>query len=94
MAIGDAIGHHARLVHLPVPAVAGLARVLGAGLRDELLTRDELTGLMRGLVATDGPATGVIDLREHLRAHGHELGRTYASELARHFDQPERVLAA
>jgi NADH dehydrogenase len=81
-------------VHLPVPAVAGLARVLGAGLRDELLTRDELTGLMRGLVATDGPPTGVIDLREYLREHGHELGRTYASELARHFDQPERELAA
>jgi uncharacterized protein YbjT (DUF2867 family) len=94
VAIGDAVGHHPRLVHLPVAAVAGLARVLGAGLRDELLTRDELTGLMRGLVATDGPATGVIDLREHLREHGHGLGRTYASELARHFDRPERALAA
>ncbi len=83
--IGDAIGHPARLVHLPVAAVAGLARALGAGLRDELLTRDELAGLMRELVTTDGPPTGVIGLRDWLREHGDELGCVYASELARHF---------
>jgi nucleoside-diphosphate-sugar epimerase len=89
VAIGDAIGHHPRLLHLPVPAVAGLARALGVGLRDELLTRDELSGLMRGLVTTDGPATGVVDLRRWLREHHDELGRAYASELARHFDRAE-----
>jgi NADH dehydrogenase len=93
-AIGDAVGHPARMVHLPVTAVAGLARALGLGLRDEVLTRDELAGLMRGLVTTDGPATGVIDLRDWLREHGDELGRTYASEIARHFDPPGRVIAA
>jgi NADH dehydrogenase len=91
--IGDAIGHPARLVHLPLPAVAALARALGVGLRDELLTRDELAGLRRGLVTTGGPATGVIGLRDWLRAHGDTLGRAYASELARHFDHPgPRVL--
>jgi NADH dehydrogenase len=84
--IGAAVGHSARLVHLPSPAVSVLARALGAGLRDSLLTRDELAGLMRGLVTTDGPATGTISLREWMQEHAETLGRNYASELARHFD--------
>jgi NADH dehydrogenase len=84
--IGVAIGHPARLVHLPSAAVSALARALGAGLRDSLLTRDELAGLMRGLVTTDGPATGTISLRDWLCEHAGVLGRTYASEIARHFE--------
>jgi NADH dehydrogenase len=93
-AVGDAVGRRPRLVHLPSTAVAALARVLGVGLRDALLTRDELAGLMRGLVTTDGPSTGMIDLRRWLGEHGDTLGRTYASEIARHFDRAERVPAA
>jgi NADH dehydrogenase len=90
-AVGDAIGRRPRLVHLPSTAVAALAHVLGVGLRDALLTRDELAGLMRGLVTTDGPSTGMIDLRGWLGEHGDTLGRTYASEIARHFDRAERA---
>jgi uncharacterized protein YbjT (DUF2867 family) len=85
-AVGTAIGHSRPVVHLPVTAVTTLARALGVGLRDALLTRDELAGLMRGLVDSDGPATGSIDLRTWLQENGDTLGRTYASELARHFD--------
>ena len=61
------------------PRSPALARVLGVGLRDALLTRDELAGLMRGLVTTDGPSTGLIDLRDWLGEHGATLGRTYTS---------------
>ena len=89
-AVGVAIGRQPRLVHLPSTAVAALARVLGVGLHDALLTRDELAGLMRGLVTTDGPSTGLIDLRSWLGEHGATLGRTYASEIARHFDRAAR----
>jgi nucleoside-diphosphate-sugar epimerase len=84
--IGDAIRVRRPFVHLPSTAVSVLARMLGVGLRDALLTRDELTGLMRGLVDTHGPATGCISLRDWLVQHSDTLGRTYASELARHYD--------
>jgi hypothetical protein len=56
-------------------------------LHDALLTKDELAGLMRGLVDTDGPTTGVIDLRDWLAAHRDTVGTVYASELARHYDR-------
>ena len=93
-AIGNAIRHPPRLIHLPTTAVSLLARILSAGLRDELLTRDELAGLMLGLVSTDGPPTGTISLTEWLREHEHSIGRAYASELDRHFDKPVIDLAA
>jgi nucleoside-diphosphate-sugar epimerase len=85
-AIGEAVGTHRPLVHLPLALVSALASGLGAVLRDELLTRDELVGLMQGLVDTDGPTTGHIDLRDWLREVAPELGRSYASELDRHFN--------
>jgi uncharacterized protein YbjT (DUF2867 family) len=86
-AIGEAVGTQRPLVHLPFPLVSTLASGLGAVLRDELLTRDELAGLMKGLVDTDGPTTGHIDLRDWLREVSADLGRSYASELDRHFDR-------
>jgi uncharacterized protein YbjT (DUF2867 family) len=83
--IGSAIGHRRKLVHLPPPAVSALSALLGLVVRDRLLTSDELAGLMRGLVSTDGPATGTIDLEQWLTEAGDGLGRSYASELDRHF---------
>jgi NADH dehydrogenase len=53
--------------------------------RDVLVTGDELTGLAAELVVTDGPATGKIRLSEWLADHAGEVGREYASELARHY---------
>lgn len=40
---------------------------------------------MAGLVATEGPTTGTIKLSEWLQEHAAEVGRVYASELARHY---------
>jgi hypothetical protein len=41
--------------------------------------------LMAGLVATEGPATGATKLSEWLQEHSAEVGRVYASGLARHY---------
>ena len=75
-----------RVVHLPPVAVQALSQAIGAGVHDSLLTRDELRGLMRGLVDTAGPATGTTSLPAWLADHAATLGRAYASELARHYD--------
>jgi uncharacterized protein YbjT (DUF2867 family) len=86
--IRDAIGSLSRLVGVPPPTVPVMARVLGRIVDDVLLTKDELAGLMAGLVHTDGPATGSIRFSVWVAEHHDTLGRAYASELARHYRQP------
>lgn len=81
--LARAIGR--RRVILPVPAWLGYAaaRLLGALLHDTMLTRDEITGLSRDLLATSSPPAGKRSLREWCAAHASTLGRSYESELAR-----------
>jgi uncharacterized protein YbjT (DUF2867 family) len=85
LAIRDAVGSRARLVHVPPTAVQFMTRGLGLMVGDVLLTRDELAGLMDELVHSDGPATGEIRFTSWVAEHGTELGTRYASELDRHF---------
>jgi uncharacterized protein YbjT (DUF2867 family) len=87
-AIAAAVGSAARLVNVPAAVVPPVARLLGVVLRDVLLTAEELGGMMAGLVATDGPATGHVALSEWLTAYGATLGTRYASELQRHYGRP------
>ncbi len=74
-----------RRLIVPVPPAIGhfAARLLGTLVRDIVLTRDEIAGLMQGLLATDAPATGTIRLSEWAREHAATLGRSHASELGR-----------
>jgi NADH dehydrogenase len=85
-AIRDAVGSRARVIRVPGFAVPFLARLIGIGLRDVLLTRDEYRAMAEGLADTDGPTTGPTALSDWLTSHGHELGVTYANELHRHFE--------
>lgn len=83
--VATAVGRQVRILHVPPAFVVGLAKVLGLVVRDVMLTSDELRGLMAGLVSTEGPATGGTRLSEWLREHAADVGRVYASELARHY---------
>jgi len=83
--IRDAVGSHARIVHLPGAAVPLLSRLVGLVLHDVLLTRDEYEAMAAGLADTDGPTTGMTALSEWVEAQRDDLGRHYANELERHF---------
>jgi uncharacterized protein YbjT (DUF2867 family) len=83
--VAGAVGRRTRVVRVPPAVVLGLVRVLGFSVRDVLLTGDELGGLLAGLVSTGGPATGEIRLSQWLEQHADEVGRSYASELTRHY---------
>ena len=72
--VRDVVGGRARIVRLPPRLVLAASKVLGAAVRDELLTRDELHSTMDGLADTDGPATGAIALSGWLQDHAAELG--------------------
>ena len=60
-----------------------LSRLLGFVVRDVVLTRDEIRGLMAGLLYVDSPPTGTTKLTDWVREHAESLGTRYASELAR-----------
>ncbi len=81
--IGAAIGHRRLLLRVPVWTGLLAAWVLGLVMRDVVLTREEMGGLMAGLLDVPGPATGATRLSEWVRANAADLGTRYASELAR-----------
>ena len=73
------------VVHTPpVLALAG-ATVAGRLAGDMLLTRDELNDLMDDILVSHEPARGTTRLTDWLAQHRDEVGRRYASEIARHY---------
>jgi uncharacterized protein YbjT (DUF2867 family) len=85
--VGEIIGKPRPLVSVP-PAVGYWAGVaIGKLVNDVFITREEITGLMTGLLCVDTPPTGTTRLTEWAMAHREELGRQYASELLRRTDR-------
>jgi uncharacterized protein YbjT (DUF2867 family) len=80
-----AIGSRSRIVHLPTWAALAGARLLGLVVRDVVLTRDEVTELQSELMVSADPPTGRVRLADWLAQHSDTLGRSWASELDRHF---------
>jgi NADH dehydrogenase len=83
--VADAVGSRGRIVHAPPRLALALSGLVGRIVRDVLLTRDEVEGLMASLLVSDAPPTAGTSFREWVRAHAGELGASYASELARHY---------
>jgi NADH dehydrogenase len=83
--LAKTVGSRARMVHLPPTLALWASRAIGVLLRDVVLTSDEVKGLMADLLVTDSPATGETRLSDWLQAHAEQVGRRYASEVARHY---------
>ena len=62
-----------------------LTGVVGLLMRDMALTRDEVVGLMDGLLTSGEPPTGTTKLSDWLAENGDGLGRRYVSELRRNY---------
>ena len=85
--LASAVGARVRLVHTPAPVGLALTRLVGLLLRDVVLTRDEVDGLMAGLLTSGESPTGKTNLDEWLAENSDILGRSYVSELSRNFRQ-------
>jgi len=85
--LGRIIGKRRPIVGVPVWLGYGLASGLGKLLRDVVVTREEIAGLMAGLLCVDTPPTGTTRLTQWARQHAGRLGMHYASELARRRDR-------
>ena len=75
----------AAIVPVPRPVLLTAARLLGAVVRDVVLTRDEIAGLTANLLVSSGPPTTSTRFSEWLTGNAEQLGVEWASELHRHY---------
>jgi uncharacterized protein YbjT (DUF2867 family) len=75
----------AKILHVPPGLALALGSLLGLVVRDQILTPDEVKGLMAGLLTSSMAPTGHTRFSEWLENNEPALGATYASELARHY---------
>ena len=83
--IAETVGSRARLVSVSPRLAHLLTKPLGWWVRDVLLTREEVEGLMSNLLISSSPPNCLTRCSEWLRRNADHLGTRYASELARHF---------
>ncbi len=81
--LASAVGASVRLVHTPPSLGFALTRLVGMLRRDVVLSRDEVDGLMAGLLASDSEPIGTTRLGDCLNGHAYALGRGNVSELRR-----------
>jgi NADH dehydrogenase len=83
--IRDRIRVPARIVGVPPLLALVGSRVIGRIVHDIVLTRDEITELMAGLLVSAEPPTCPTPLSEWLETQAKTIGRRYSSELARNY---------
>ena len=85
--IGRIIGKPRTIVSVPPALGYAVGRVAGAMLRDVVITREEIKGLMADLLHVDAPAAGRTELTDWAARNAATLGTRYSSELARRRDR-------
>jgi NADH dehydrogenase len=72
-----------RRLLVPMPAIVAwmAGKVMGLFLKDMIITRAEIRGLMQGLVASEEEPLGEISFSEWVAEKGPELGRHYHNDL-------------
>jgi uncharacterized protein YbjT (DUF2867 family) len=86
--IAQTIGRRTLFVHVPPAVALSATAIIGRLVGDVIVTRDELDGLMAGLVMTEGPAAGARRLTEWLAESASVVGKRYVSEVERHYRSP------
>ncbi len=80
-----AVNTRSPIIPIPPRLMTAAARALGLLVGDVVLTADEISGLMAGLLVSHDPPLGQIAFSEWLEEHKASVGRSYANELHRHF---------
>jgi NADH dehydrogenase len=81
--IGKAIGAPRPVIGLPPALAYAATSALGWWVDDRIITREEIKGLMRGLLCVETPPTGSRPLSDWTRDHAATLGARYANEVGR-----------
>lgn len=83
--VAIAVHRRPRMVNMPAGLTLAAGAVVGLFMRDILLTRQELEGLMEELLVSKEEPRGTRRVDDWLLRSADLLGRSYASELSRHF---------
>ncbi len=85
--IATKIGARSKLVRVSPRLAMPASKLMGLIVRDVVLTKDELDGLMADLLVSKSgePPPGTTRFSNWLNAHAPELGMRYSSELVRHY---------
>jgi len=83
--LGQAIGVRVGVVHLNPTLGLFMASVAGRLVGDVIIQKWEIDGMEAGLFVCEGEATGRTRLSEWLSQNAPRVGRTYYSEMARHY---------
>ncbi len=86
--LARAVGSRASIIHVNPGVALFLSKLVGVVVGDVVLTRDEVAGLMAGLLVAEGPATGTTRLSDWVESNSGTLGGRYSSELGRHYRPP------
>lgn len=85
--IGNIIGKRRPIIPIP-PSIGYVAgKMMGFFVKDVMITRDEIKGLMREMLYVDASPTGTTILTEWAKENADSLGRNYTSELLRRIDR-------
>lgn len=85
--VGRIIGAQRPIVSVPPAVGYWFAWLVGRLVGDVIVTREEIEGLMAGLLYVESPPLGTTRLSEWAREHAGSLGVRYASELRRREDR-------
>lgn len=85
--IGDIIGVSKPIVSVSPKLAYGVSLIVSRLVGDVIVTREEIAGLMADLLCVEGEPAGTTRLSQWVWDNRHELGRWYASELARRLDR-------
>ena len=83
--LASAVNARVRLVHTPPSLGSALTRLVGLLLRAVVLSRDEVDGLMAGLLTSDAETRGTTRLADWLDDNVGDLGSRYVSEIRRNY---------
>lgn len=83
--MAEALGRRVWLVPAPPEVALFFAGLIGGLVHDIVLTRDEVYGLMAGLLVASEKATGSTRFSVWVRENAGGIGLEYASELRRHY---------
>jgi NADH dehydrogenase len=85
--VRTALGVRMAIVRVPPELGYWACRLLGRFVRDVVITREEIRGLMEGRLYVEAPPLGATPLTRWIREHAETLGRHYTSEMMRRVDR-------
>jgi NADH dehydrogenase len=85
--IQQILGLKRLVVSVPPEMGYWATRFIGFLVRDVIITREEIRGLMENRLCVDAPPLGTTKLTAWIAEHRDALGRRYTSEMARRTDR-------